>query len=311
MLRRFAFDGRPLGPALQIGTAYGPPPAITCGRTNALVTWTVSDDEQTFVSGALVDAFSPPRAVPLTDPIASPLAVTFDGTHYVGASVSFTVRLFRWNEQGQRTAMSELAPAADVRVVWNAGSLAWNGQELLLVVQVRAAIGGLRVMGYRLDRDLKRIGEPILIHERGGYDTALAPMAAASPGAGAWLVGWAARGEPVFTSRILRDGTRLDPFEGVGTQTTTPTSILQMGWNGTRWEIATGGGVITRSRDGTLFEEHADGTTEGFYGVTSTGPSRLIVYSRLDPVAGVYELYGDVVEPEWTVNVPRRRSARH
>lgn len=317
MMRRFAPDGTPLGPAVRLGASQFLNVSVTCGRTTALVAWVESTLASTAVARGAIVGENTTRVFPLpTD--AGAISVAFDGSHYVVAAMAGYApsHLIRLNEEGVQAQTQEFQTwENDSAGVLVQGALGWNGEEILFVFQHhyrRGSASGTAMLGYRFKRDLSRVGPAIVIREVAS-DFAYDPIVAASPDA--WLVGWSMpttfqNVRAPFSSRVLRDGTVLDPRAGARLGSATTSQLRQVSWSGSRWELVTEDRIYTRTRDGATSEVLAAPEDVRLQALAPSGDQRLMLYLRVDPVDGVYELYGDSVDMSSPGTRGRRRSAR-
>jgi hypothetical protein len=297
--RRFDAAGKPLGPAngaVTVPAGEQSLPAVTCGRRTTLVSWTerpwkeseqlrgrlLSDSGESLDPGMLARGYDS--------------KVAFDGAAYVVLSQRLDVRdappvLTRWAEDGgwlDVRAIPQLAGRVEL-----ISGLAANGESLLMT-WLEGAQGKSRLYAQPIARSLAPIGPPVALTEvfsEAQHQIRRLTVTASPDG---WLAGWNVRGEDgwtVFTVRLGRDGSLHDPLGGVPT---TPPSLepeaLQLGWDGTGYEVLTDSALVTRGLDGAITLRAAAGPGERLAAFT-TGPDDLLVFTRIEPEHAVRLLY--------------------
>ncbi len=320
-MRRFSHEGIPLGPAFTVVTDPRMDSlSVVCGRMSALVTWWSCTGSR----GVLVEAAGDPIAVDV-DALIPGAVMVFDGEHYVSphlvtvsGQLALSVRFERWTERGERVQQpAVMLPLPAGRPA--AAALGWNGRHFLFTWSTTTYVvpserGTLYAM--RLTRDLTPIDVPMEIAGP-AIDSRFGNLkVAGSPDQ--WLLGWMSGhpthpGATIVTARVAADGTLLDRDGGTVTGPRSFGGLYQASWNGTRWELVMSRSIITRTVHGTIDEHRVIDEADFLTGVSPAGERRLLVYFRIDPVDGVRELYGEVVNAAgWQpAPQPRRRGARH
>ena len=303
-IRRFSPTGQALDPpnrrlGASIATADQFDVAITCGRTNALLTWRESSDQQrtpSFVRGAILrqdgtlfDLGQMGRA--------DRVLTLHDGRSFLMLTYSYDGPDFwqSWSEQGSRLAIAAM-PELDQKNVWEL-ALAWNGSYLMAVWLHRTA-KGMELRAREFTPAFIATGPELELEPQSSLLLAGRP--------GGWLLTWRRCIGWPYVCHTYTSG--LNGGDAVASmESSVP---LRLSWNGVAWELLGEKGVTLLDESGRKSSfRHLTRDDEKVEAMTKSGKLRLFTFLRTDPETGVSQLYADVIH-ESLLETNRRRGAR-
>ena len=307
-LRRFSASGVPLDPpnrsiaAVAFPTWWELDLAISCGRTNVLVTWREPlGPRVNLVVGFVRGAILRPDGT-LFDlgvmAVAERVRVVHDGSTFVLLTQDHNRfdEWQRWSEQGSRLDIA-VAPALERRYLQEL-ELAWNGSTLMVAWRGRIATyrdTEIEVRAHEFQRNFIPIGSDIIVPPA----NARAPWNVVLGGRpGGWLASW-------YDSSAAHSST----LNGDAVVSRNNFMPRQLSWNGSEWELLGDRGVALLDETGRMTSFRHLTRDEKVQAMTTSGEHRLFTFLRTDPETGLNQLYADVIH-ESQLETNRGRSAR-